>query len=177
MINHRSWDDVRLVSLCRSSRDPPRHQLMPDAMLALIVAGAALAIAIVRLSILAVRTDNNSPARLVAELRRAQFGALVMAGVAGTYVGFALTQSEGNGSGLDIALAVGFVVLASYAQTQEPATALTLVAAGFGGHAVVDLLHGATLLPSASDPEWYQTACALYDVAVAGLCYLPILRR
>ena len=164
MINHRSWDDVRLVSLCRSSRDPPRHQLMPDAMLALIVAGAALAIAIVRLSILAVRTDNNSPARLVAELRLAQFGALVMAVVAGTYVGFALTQSEVNGSGLDLALA-------------EPATALTLGAAGFGGHAVVDLLHGATLLPSASVPEWYPTACALYDVAVAGVCYLPIVRR
>ncbi len=150
---------------------------MDDATLALIVACAALAVAMVRLSFLAMRADSNSPDRLVAELRLAQFGALVLAVVAGAYVGFALAHADTSGSGLDIALAVGFVVLASYAQTQEPATALTLVAAGFGGHAVVDLLHAAALLPSDSLPTWYPTACALYDVAVAGVCYLPIVRR
>ena len=150
---------------------------MHDATLALIVACAALAIAIVRLSIVAIRAASNSPERLVAALRLAQCGALVLAVTAGTYVGRALAQAEISGSGLDIALTIGFIVLASYAQTQEPATALTLVAAGVAGHAVVDLLHGASLLPSESVPDWFTTACALYDVAVAGVCYLPIVRR
>lgn len=150
---------------------------MTDAALALIVACALLAIALVRLSVVATRADVTSPDRLVAELRLAQFGALVLALTAGAYVGFALAQAETSGSGLDVALAIGFLVLTSYAITQEPHLALTLVAAGFAGHAVVDLLHAAALLPSESVPAWFTTACAIYDVAVAGVCYLPIVRR
>ncbi len=82
-----------------------------------------------------------------------------------------------TGSGVDIALAIGFLMLASVAVTQSPHIALTLLAVGFGGHAIVDLIHGANVLPADSLPDWYATACAIYDVVMAGVCYLPIVRR
>ena len=150
---------------------------MTDGARALLVAGVALAIILVRLALAAVRADPSSPARLVAELRLAQFAALVLTLSAGTYVGFALAQESTAGSGLDVALAVGFLVLAAIAVTRDPRMALTLLALAFAGHAGVDLLHGAGVLPQESLPGWYATACAVYDIGVAGVCYFPIVYR
>ena len=150
---------------------------MTDGSRALLVAAAALAIILVRLALAAVRSDPSSPARLVAELRLAQFAAMVLMLSAGVYIGFALTHEETTGSGLDIALAVGFLVVASIAVTRDPRTALTLLALAFAAHAGLDLLHGAGMLPPAAMPGWYATASAVYDVGVAGLCYFPIVYR
>ena len=52
-----------------------------------------------------------------------------------------------------------------------------LLALAFAGHAGVDLLHGAGILPPESMPPWYATACAVYDVGVAGVCYFPRVYR
>jgi|TARA_B110000116_G_scaffold269976_1_gene287030 hypothetical protein len=150
---------------------------LTDADLALILACVVMALALIRLSLAASRADPAEAARLVAELRLAQFAALMLVLTAGVYVGFALAHGSSPGSGLDVALAVGFLVLASVAITQEPGHALTILALGFAGHAVVDLLHGAGTLPSSALPNWYATACAIYDVGIAGVCYLPIVRR
>ena len=150
---------------------------MTDGARALLVAGLALAIILVRLALAAVRADPNSPARLVAELRLAQFAALVLTLDAGTYIGFALAQESAAGSGLDVALAVGFLVVAAIAVTRDPRQALTLLALAFAAHAGVDLLHGAGVLPPGSLPGWYATASAVYDVGVAGVCYFPIVYR
>ena len=110
-----------------AGRRRPRHREhetratdMTDSARALLVAGAALAIILVRLALVAVRADPSSPARLVAELRLAQFAAMMLTLDAGVYVGFALAQESTAGSGLDIALAVGFLVLASIAVTRDP---------------------------------------------------------
>ena len=161
------------------NRRPVRRltKTVTDATLALLVAGVALALATARLSMVAMQPDPTAPERLIAELRLAQFSALVLVLSAGVYIGFALTQPATSGSGLDVALGVGFLVLASAAITQAPARALTLLAIAFAGHAVVDLLHGARILPADALPDWYSTACAIYDVAIAALCYLPIVRR
>lgn len=150
---------------------------MTDGARALLVAGAALAIILARLALAAAKTDPSSPARLVAELRLAQFAALVLTLNAGVYVGFALAQESTPGSGLDIALAVGFLLSASMAVTRAPRTALSLMALAFAGHAGVALLHGAGVLPSASMPHWFATGCAVYDVGVAGACCLPLVHR
>jgi hypothetical protein len=150
---------------------------LTDADLALIVACVVMVLALIRLSLAASRADPAAADRLVAELRLAQFAALMLALTAGVYVGFALAHGSSPGSGLDVALAVGFLVLASVAITQEPGHALTTLALGFAAHAVVDLLHGAGTLPSNALPSWYATACAIYDVGIAGVCYLPIVRR
>jgi len=150
---------------------------MTDATLTLIVASGALAVTLVRLSVIAARLDVNSPARLVAELRLAQFAALVLALFGGIYIGIPLVQEASPGAGIDVALAIGFLAIASAAITQEPTRALTLVSLGFAGHAVIALAHGADILPSDSVPEWFSAACAIYDVTVAAVCYLPIVRR
>ena len=150
---------------------------MTDAARALIVAGTALALALIRLSVVATTADATSPHRLVAELRLAQFAALLLVLTAGVYIGFSLAHESTAGSGLDVALAVGFLVLASVAVTLDPGPALTLLAAAFAGHTIVDLLHGAEILPARALPNWYPTACAIYDIAIAGVCYLPIVRR
>ncbi len=150
---------------------------MTDGARALLVAGIALAIILVRLALAAVRADPDSPARLVAELRLAQFAAMMLTLSAGTYVGFALAQESAAGSGMDVALAVGFLIGASIAVTRDPRPALTLLALAFAAHAGVALLHGAGILPSESMPPWYATACAVYDVGVAGVCYFPIVYR
>ncbi len=150
---------------------------MTDAARAFLVAAIALAIATIRLSVIATTADPASPQRLIAELRLAQFAALLLVLTAGVYIGFALAHESTTGSGLDVALGVGFLVLASVAISQSPRRALTLLAVGFAGHAVVDLLHGAMVLPAEALPNWYATACAIYDVAIAAVCYLPIVRR
>ncbi|MCH7746808.1 MAG: hypothetical protein IH939_01800 [Acidobacteria bacterium] len=150
---------------------------MTDAARAFLVAAIALAIATIRLSVIATTADPASPQRLIAELRLAQFAALLLVLTAGVYIGFALAHESTTGSGLDVALGVGFLVLASVAISQSPRRALTLLAIGFAGHAVVDLLHGARVLPAEALPNWYATACAIYDVAIAAVCYLPIVRR
>ena len=72
-----------------------------------------------------------------------------------------------NPAGFGLAVAV----------SQDPRLALTLLAAAFAGLAVVDLLHSAEVLPAEALPAWYGTACAMYDVAIAAVCYLPIVRR
>ena len=149
---------------------------MTDVARALLVACIALALAMIRLSVIATKADPASPQRLVAELRLAQFSALLLVLTAGVYIGFALAH-EPTGSGLDVALGVGFLVLASVAVTRDPGLALTLLAVAFAGHAVVDLLHSARVLPAEALPNWYATACAIYDVAIAAICYLPIVRR
>ena len=150
---------------------------MTDATRALLVAGAALALTLLRLSVIATKVDPASPQRLVAELRLAQFAALLLVLTAGVYIGFALAHESVTGSGLDVALGVGFLVLAAVAVTKAPGLALTLLAVAFAGHAVVDLLHSAEVLPAEALPRWYATACAIYDVAIAAVCYLPIVRR
>jgi len=148
-----------------------------DAARALIVALLALTVGLIRLAIIVTKTDPASAPRLVAELRLAQFAALLLVLNASIYIGFALAQENINGSGLDVALGFSFLVLASVTVTRDPKLALTLLAASFAGHAIVDLLHSTGALPTAAMPHWYATLCAIHDVTTAAVCYLPVARR
>jgi formate/nitrite transporter FocA (FNT family) len=53
--------------------------------------------------------DQNSPERLVAELRLAQFSALLLAFVAGAFIGFSATSEVNVNTAVDAALALGFL--------------------------------------------------------------------
>jgi hypothetical protein len=33
------------------------------------------------------------------------------------------------------------------------------------------------MLPVGLAPRWYAISCAVYDVYIGALCYLPVLRR
>ena len=118
-----------------------------------------------------------SPDRLVAELRLAQFAALLLVMTAGVYIGFAVSFERQAGVGLDVAIAIGFLVVAATTLVRDPRQALTVLALAFAAHAVIDVAHRPGLLPDAIAPRWYLIGCALYDVCIGALCYLPILRR
>jgi len=120
----------------------------------------------------------SSPDRLVAELRLAQMAALLLAMAAGAYVGLAVANEARPGVGFDVALAVGFFVVAATTLVRDPHQALTILALAFAGHAVLDVAHRpGWLLPDGMAPRWYSIGCAMYDVYIGALCYLPILRR
>ena len=124
------------------------------------------------------RIPVNSPERLVAELRLAQIAALLLTLTAGAYVGLAVAHETQPGAGLDIALAVGFFVAAAATLVRDPRQALTILALAFAAHAIVDVGHRpGSPLPDAIAPRWYAISCAVYDVYIGALCYLPILRR
>lgn len=128
----------------------------------------------------AVRTamiPPASPDRLVSELRLSQFGALMLTLTAGAYVGFAVTFERQPGVGLDVAFAVGFFVIAATAMLRDPRQGLTLLAAAFVAHALLDVAHRPGLLPDGIAPRWYLIGCATYDVYIGALCYWPLLRR
>lgn len=119
----------------------------------------------------------SSPERLVAELRLAQIAALLLSLAGGAYIGFAVANEARPGTGIDVVLAVGFFLVAATTLVRDPRQALTILALAFAAHAVVDVAHQPGLLPDGIAPRWYAIGCAVLDVYIGALCYLPILRR
>jgi hypothetical protein len=148
-----------------------------EALRTVLVAFATLAAGFLWQSIRTVAVAPSSPERLIAELRLAQMAALLLTLSAGAYIGFAVVRETEPGVGLDIALAVGFLLVAAITMLRDPRQALTIVAAAFVAHAVLDIAHRPGLLPEALAPRWYAVGCAVYDVFMAAVCYLPVLRR
>jgi hypothetical protein len=140
-------------------------------------AGTVLVAMIGWLSVRAVRLPPADPNRLVAELRLAQLAAVVLAFVAAAYVGLAAAQPAVRGGGLEVALALGFLIVAVTAPLRDPHEALGLLALAFLAHAVGDVLHRPGWLPDGLVPGWYAAGCAVQNAAAAALCYWPVLRR
>jgi hypothetical protein len=128
-----------------------------EALRTVLVAFGALAVALTWQSARATMTPSESPQRLIEQLRLAQMAALLLSLTAGAYIGFA--------------------VVAAMTMVRDPRQALMIVALGFTAHAVLDIAHRPGLLPEALAPRWYAVGCAVYDVYIAAVCYLPVLRR
>ena len=150
---------------------------MSDVLRALLVTAVASGAGFAWISLRTLKLDTNTPSRLVAELRLAQIAALLLAFVAGAYIGFAGVESATAGGGLDIALALGFFVVAASTPTRDPREALSILAIAFVAHAVIDILHRPGALSVGIVPQWYLIGCAVYNVAIGALCYLPVLKR
>ena len=150
---------------------------MTDAVLSFAVVFLAFGTTLAWLSLGARRADPTSGQRLVAELRLAQFAALLLALAAAVPIGLALGHDDVPGAGLVVAIAAGCFAVAALVTTWEPVRALTALAAAWGAHAAAGLAHGAGLLPPEMVPPWYPAAAATYGALVAALCYLPVLRR
>jgi hypothetical protein len=148
-----------------------------EALRTVLVAFGALALGFTWQSIRTAMVPASSPDRLIAELRLAQFAALILTLTAGAYIGFAVVRENQPGVGFDVALAVGFLLVAAVTMVRDPRQGLTIVALAFAGHAVVDVLHRPGLLAEDLAPRWYSIGCAIYDVYLGGLCYWPMLRR
>jgi hypothetical protein len=119
----------------------------------------------------------SSPERLISELRLSQLAALLLVISAGAYIGVAVVHENVQGVGFDVALSVGFFVVAFTSMLRDPRQALTLLALAFAAHAILDVAHRPGLLPADVAPRWYLIGCAVYDVCIGALCYFPILRR
>ncbi|HTI37423.1 MAG TPA: hypothetical protein VL484_07705 [Vicinamibacterales bacterium] len=150
---------------------------MSEAFRTIAVAFGALAAGVTWMSVRTASIPLSSPQRLVAELRLAQIAALLLSLIAGAYVGLAVVRENDPGVGLDVALAAVFMVTAAWTMMRDPRQALTILALAFAAHAVVDVAHRPGLLPDALAPRWYSIGCAVYDVYIGAICYLPILRR
>ena len=67
--------------------------------------------------------------------------ALLLALTAGAYIGLAVAHEAQPGVGFDVALAVGFFVVAAATLVRDPRQALTILALAFAAHAVLDVAH------------------------------------
>ena len=150
---------------------------MSEALRTVVVAFGALALGFTWQAVRTAAVPTSSPDRLIAELRLAQMAALLLTLTAGAYIGFAVIRENQPGVGFDVALAIGFLLVAAVTMVRDPRQALTIVALAFAAHAVVDVLHRPGMLPDGLTPRWYAVGCAVFDLYVGALCYLPILRR
>src|SRR3954454_267845 len=148
-----------------------------EALRTVFIAFGALAAGFTWQAVRTAAVPASSPHRLVAELRLAPMAALLLTLTAGAYIGFAVLPGDQPGGGIDIALAIGFLLVAAITMVRDPRQALTIVALAFVGHALVDILHRPGLLPEELTPRWYAIGCAVYDLYIAAVCYLPLLRR
>lgn len=142
-----------------------------------LVAAFVLAAGLTWQSVRAANIPVASPDRLVSELRLAQIAALLLALVAGAYVGFATAAGALRAGALDIVLAIGFFLAAASTLIRDPRSALTILAIAFAAHAVVDSGLRPGGLSAGTAPEWYAIGCAVFNVYIGVLLYLPILRR
>jgi hypothetical protein len=159
------------------SRVPETRVEFTGALPTLAMAALVLVGMVGGLALTALRQPADAPGRLVAELRLAQLAATVLAFVAGGYVGLAAASPAVPGTGLDVALALGFLVLAATAPSRDPREALTLIGAGWAAHAIVDVLHRPGWLADAAVPPWYALACAALNLLLALACLAPLVRR
>ena len=151
---------------------------MTEGLRTTVVAFAMLGAGLTWQAIRAALIPVSSPDRLVSELRLAQVAALLLVLSAGAYIGLAVSHEAQPGAGFDIALALGFFVVAASTLVRDPRQALTMLALAFAAHAVLDVAHRpGSPLPDGIAPRWYSIGCALYDVYIGALCYLPILKR
>jgi hypothetical protein len=151
---------------------------LTEGLRTIALAFGALGVGFTWLAIRATLIPVSSPDRLVSELRLAQVAALLLVLSAGVYVGFAASHEARLGVGFDVAFAIGFFVVAAATLIRDPRQALTMLALAFAAHAVLDVAHRpGSFLPDDVAPRWYSIGCAVYDVCIGALCYLPILRR
>lgn len=150
---------------------------MSEALRTALVGFGGLAAGFTWLSVRTAALPVSTPQRLIDELRLAQMAALLLTLTAGAYLGFAVVRENEPGVGLDIALAIGFLIAAGTSMIKDPRQALTILALAFAAHAVLDVAHRPGLLPDALAPRWYAVGCAVYDVFIGALCYLPVLKR
>jgi hypothetical protein len=148
-----------------------------EALRTLIVGAAGLAAWFAWQSLRVSSIPSSAPERLVGELRLAQSAALLLALSAGSYVGIAAVHESQLGVAWDVALALGFFVVAVWSLVQDPRTALWTLALAFAAHAVLAIAHRPGLLPAGIVPTWFTIGSAVYDVSIGALCYLPMLRR
>jgi hypothetical protein len=117
------------------------------------------------------RIDREEPARLIGELRLAQWAAILLAGVSAIPLGLMLREPLELAANADAALGVVFVGLAGLILQKDPREGLLLVSGAFLLHALADVAHRPGWLASELAPRWFSIGCAIYNTYLAGVCY------
>jgi hypothetical protein len=151
--------------------------LASESARALLLVSVALLGGMIWMTWRTLRIPVSAPDRLVAELRLAQFAAVLLALVAGASIGLTAVNDQRPGIAVEAALALAFFSVATIAPLRDPREALTLLALAFGAHALADISHRPGLLPDRIAPSWFTIGCAVQDLVLGVLCYLPVLRR
>ena len=100
---------------------------MPDTSHILLLTALGIASATTLMTLRIAKMSSLSAERTVAELRLAQITALLLVMVSSAYLGFAALLENRLGGGLDVVLAVGFLIVAITATLREPREALTIL--------------------------------------------------
>jgi len=136
----------------------------------LLVAGLLSAAALGIFAAQIERLDSATPERLIAQMRLAQFAAVLLAAVSGITIGLVLANGTGPFTTLDTCLFVIFSGLSALVVRREPRPALLLAAAGLVAHGFVTIAHRPGWMPTAPFSQWHAVGLAVYDVAVAMIC-------
>src|SRR5436190_7789235 len=123
-----------------------------------------------------VRTESASPARLVAQLRVAQWAAVVLAAVGGISIGLSVAAEAVPAATLDVTIGAALLLASMAVIQREPRGALIVAASAFVAHALTDLAHRPGWLSPDVSPRWYVVRSAIYDVCVAAFCYVATRR-
>ena len=118
------------------------------------------------------RIDREEPARLIGELRLAQWAAVLLAGVGMVPLGLVIAAPTTVTGNFDAAFGVIFVGLAGLILQRDPHEGLLLVTGAFLLHALLDILHRPGWLSPDLSPRWFTIGCAIYNVVIAVVCYL-----
>jgi hypothetical protein len=135
---------------------------------AAILSGATVATFAWRIT----RLDREEPARLIGELRLAQWAAVLLAGLAMIPLGMVLDTPLVDTGNIDAAIGVVFLGMCGLLLQRDPRDGLLWVSAAFVVHALVDIMHRPGWLSPDLAPRWFTIGCAVYNVFVAAVCYL-----
>jgi hypothetical protein len=105
-------------------------ELMSEGARTLLLAALSVAAGFTWQGLRTAAIPVASPEPLVAELRLAQVAALLLTACAAAYLGLAAMHENVRGAGLDVALALGFGLVAATTLVRDPRQALTIVALG-----------------------------------------------
>ena len=122
------------------------------------------------------RLPSDSPETVVGQLRLSQAAAVLLAFNGAIYAGLAAAAETTPGAAADVGIAGAFAGIALLAMLREPRGALGLLAGAFAAHALVDIAHRPDLLPVIM-PRWLAVGGATFDLALAAICFAPLVRR
>ena len=144
---------------------------MSDPARVLVTAAVLSLLTVAMLAWRVARTSPDEPARLIGELRLAQWTAIVLAAVGAIPVGLSLFAQAEVASGVDAAIGIVMVGVAGFVLQRDPREALALLAGAFILHALLDLAHRPGWLSPTLAPRAYVVGCAVYNVCVAAICF------
>jgi hypothetical protein len=136
-------------------------------VVATVLAGSGLGVYVLRLA----RIDPAEPQRLVGELRLSQWLAMILAAVGGAWVGLAVGRATQPLSGIDLTIAIGVIVLATWTLHRETRSALTILCVAFLAHAIIDSAHRPGGLTIDLAPRWFTLGCAAFNLYLSALCF------